>query len=112
MSLNLDSVRDHKDAFFADLHGLKANVLLFQDHRLHSAGGRQFVIGASEKVSRTKKDRFCAVISDPHSTPNGKLYEGAMVIVHPHYSGRAVAKFYENCGLGSYAAIALREKGP
>ena len=55
VSLSLDPVRDQKDAFFADLHGLKANLLLFQDHRLHRAGGRKFVIDASEKVFRTKK---------------------------------------------------------
>ena len=35
-----------------------------------------------------------------------------MVIIHPHYSGGAVAKFYDNRSLGRYTAITLRgEKG-
>ena len=110
MSLNLDPVKDQKGAFFADLRGLKANVILFQDHRLRSAGGRKFVIGASEKVFRAKKGRLCAVVSDPPA-PNGQLYGGAMVTVHPYYSGRAVAKFYDNRGLGRCAATTLREGG-
>ena len=71
----------------------------------------QFVIDASEKVFRVKKGRFCPVVSDPLLAPNGQLYKGAMVIVHPHYSGRAIAKFYDNRGLGRYAAIALRGVG-
>ena len=33
-----------------------------------------------------------------------------MVAVHPHYSGWAVAKFYDNRGLGRYAAVTLRGK--
>ena len=33
-----------------------------------------------------------------------------MVVIHPHYSGRAVAKFCDNRGLGRYAAITLRGK--
>ena len=72
VSLNLDSVRDRRDAFFADLHELKASVLLFQDHRLRDAGARRFVIEAAEKVFRVKKGRFCAVVSDPLATQNGQ----------------------------------------
>ena len=83
VSLNLDSVRDQKDACFADPCGLKANVLLSQDHRQDRAGGRKFVIDVSENFFRTKKGRFCAVISEPHHSPNGRLYGGAMVVVHP-----------------------------
>ena len=66
VSLNLDSVRDKKDACFTDLHGLKANVLPSQDRRLHRAGGRKFVIDASEKVFRTKKrSLLCGSLGTP-----------------------------------------------
>ena len=108
VSLNLDFVRDRKGAFFAGLHGLKANVLLFQYHRLRDANAQRFVIEAAEKVFRSKNDRFCAVVPDPLAAPNGKLYGGAMIMVHPHYSGRVVAKLYDNRGLGRYAAIARK----
>ena len=37
ISLNLDSVRPGRDDFFANLHGLRANVLMFHDHRLTTA---------------------------------------------------------------------------
>ena len=101
VSLNLDSVRNQRDAFVAGLHGLKANVPRFQDLRLRDADARKFVIDAAEKVFRVAKEgRFCAAVSDPLAAPNGQLYGGAMVTVHPHYSRRAVANVYDNRGLG------------
>ena len=33
-----------------------------------------------------------------------------MVIVHPHYYGRVVARFTDTRGLGRYAAVTLRGK--
>ena len=48
------------------------------------------------------------MVSDPLRAPNGRLYGETMVVVHRHYSGRAVAKLYDNRGLGRYAAITLR----
>lgn len=31
-------------------------------------------------------------------------------MIHSHYTGRVVAKLYDNCGLGRYAGITLRGK--
>ena len=58
-----------------------------------------------------KKERFCAVILDLLRVLNGQLYGGAMIVVNHHYSGRAVAKFYDNRGLGRYVAITLKGEG-
>ena len=110
ISLNLDSIRGERDYLFADLHGLKANVIMFQDHRKNATGSRAFAIDAAEKIFRVKPGRFCAVVADPLPAPNGQLYGGAMVMIHPHYSGRVVAKIYDTRGLGRYAAITLRGK--
>ena len=48
------------------------------------------------------------MVSDHLDAPNGQRYGGAIVPVQSHYSGRATAKFYDNRGLGRYAAITLR----
>ena len=53
ISLNMDSIRDQKDIFFADLHGLEASVLLFQNHRLSAAEAVGFTENASRKVFRS-----------------------------------------------------------
>ena len=109
LSLNLDSLRAYPDGFYADLHGLKANVLLFQDYRMTGAQTRRFLLDASQKVFRAKK-RCCAASSDPAPGLDGRMYGGALVMVHPHYTGRIVARFSDNRGLGRYAALTLRGK--
>jgi hypothetical protein len=109
VSLNMDSVRDQKDIFFADLHGLKAGVLLFQDHRMSEAEALGFIQNASRKVFRSE-GRPCAVVSESPVALNMRRYGGAMVIVHPHYYGRVVARFTDARGPGRYAAVTLRGK--
>ena len=42
MSLNLNPISENKDALFTDLRGLRANVILFQDHRLSEGGADDF----------------------------------------------------------------------
>ena len=64
VSLNLGSTRAQPDGFFADLHGLKANVFLFQDYRRTGDGTRSFFVDASQKVFRGGR-RYCAAFSDP-----------------------------------------------
>ena len=38
-----------------------------------------------------------------------RLYGGTIVLVHPHYAGRVVARFSDNHGLGRYVATTLWE---
>ena len=104
--MNLDSIRAQPDEFFADLHGLKANVFLFQDCGRNGDGTRSFLVGASHK--NPGGHRYCAAYLDPLQAPDGRLYRGAMVLAHPHYTGRIVARLSDNRGLGRYAAITLR----
>ena len=66
-------------------------------------------MGASQKSSGAGAGTVPR-IQTPYRPPGGRLYGGAMVLVHPHYTGRAVARFSDNRGLGRYAAITLREK--
>ena len=47
ISLNMDSIRDQKDILFADPHGLKASVILFQDHRLSEKEAEGFIKNTS-----------------------------------------------------------------
>ncbi len=70
---------------------------------------RRFLLDASQKVFRAKK-RCCAASSDPAPGLDGRMYGGALVMVHPHYTGRIVARFSDNRGLGRYAALTLRGK--
>ena len=49
VSLNMDTIRDHKDIFFADPHLLEASVLLFQDHRLSETESLGFIQNASQE---------------------------------------------------------------
>ena len=109
ISLKLDSIRAQPDEFFADMHRRKANVSLFQDYRQTGDGTRSFLMGASQNNFRDGR-RYCAAFSDPFQAPNGWLYGGTIVLVHPHYTGRGVARFSDNRGLGCYAAITPREK--
>ena len=62
-----------------------------------------------KKIFRGER-RYCAAFSDPLQAPDGRLYRGAKVLVHPHYTGRVVARFSDNHGPGRYAAITLRGK--
>ena len=77
VSLNLDSLRANPDDFYADLHGLKANVLLFQDYRMNGAQTKSFLLDASQKVFRAKR-RCCAAFSDPKPGPDGRIYGGPL----------------------------------
>ena len=56
ISLNLDSIRTQPDGFFADLHGLKANVFLFQDYRRNRGGKRSFLLDALQNSSGAGAD--------------------------------------------------------
>ena len=73
VSLNMDSIRDQKDIFFADLHGLKASVLMFQDHRLSAAEAAGFTANASRKIFRSE-GRCCAVVSESPLALNMQRY--------------------------------------
>ena len=81
--------------------GFKANVLLFQDYRRTGDKTKSFLLGASQKVFRGKK-RYSAAFSDPSRNPPWAQMEvctGAMILVHPHYTGRVVARFGDNRGI-------------
>ena len=73
--LNLESIRAQPDGFFADLHGLKANVFLFQDYIRTGGGIRSFLVDASQKIFRGGS-RYCAALSDPLQAPDGRLHGG------------------------------------
>ena len=75
ISLNLDSIRAQPDGFFADLYGLRVNALLLQDYRRTGDGTRSFLINASQKVFRGKR-QYCAAFSDLLPTQDGRLYGG------------------------------------
>ena len=64
---------------------------------------------ASLKMFRGGR-RYCAAYSGPLQASDGRVYGGAMVLVHPQYTGWVVARFSVNRGIGRYAAITLRGK--
>ena len=105
----MNSIRGHKDILFADHHGLEASVLLFQGHRLSEAEALGFIQHASKKVFHSE-GRPCAFLSASPQAPNMRRYGGVMIIVHPHYYDRVVARFTDTRGLSRYTAISIKGK--
>ena len=75
ISLNLDLIREYKYALFADLYGLGADVILFQDHILSEKEAASFLTNAARKAFRSP-GRYCAVVSESPVAPNGQRYGG------------------------------------
>ena len=108
--LNMDSIRDQKDALFADHYGLRANVILLQDHRPNETKVDGLPTNAGQKAFRPQ-GRYCAVVSESPSARMDSATEGqSMVVVHPHHYGRVVDMFTDTRGPGRYVAVTLRGK--
>ena len=103
----MDSIGDQKSALFADLHGLRANAILFQDHKLSEREADGFFTSTAQKTFRSQGGYY-AVVSESPVAPNRQRHGGAMVMVRTYDYKRVVDRFTDARGPGQYAAATLR----